>query len=556
MSDTGALNDRWGRTLISALAAAGVRRVVISPGSRSTPLALPALRHGGLDARVVVDERSAAFFALGLAKAEKMPTALIATSGSAVANWYPAVVEADMARVPLLLISADRPPELQDCGANQTMDQIKLFAGHVRQFHQLPPAEAEAGWLAGLAARAVGETMGPLPGPVHLNVPLREPLVTSQPPLPASLPASAPLHLRATLAPAEDTLACLLGTLVGPRGAIVCGPEDFGNGFADAVVALARRIGVPIFADALSGLRFLGSADRLVLAHPDAVVRSVGDADWILRFGPMPVCRAVADFLGRCRGRPQVVVNPHSRVADPPGLATHLVAADPALLCTALASTFDAGPGWAEEAIESDRRASALADQACAGEQPFEGSVLRALAGALPASTPLFLGNSLAVRAADWFAGRSRHRLPTFGNRGLAGIDGNLSTFFGITAAAGPGVAVVGDITFQHDLGGLCLGRQSPGAIVVLDNGGGGIFDHLAQSALPEFDQGWLTPQCIDMAAAARVFGLEHRRTESTGQTVGAVLAALAEPTATIVQVPIDRGFSLARSRAFFTASK
>jgi 2-succinyl-5-enolpyruvyl-6-hydroxy-3-cyclohexene-1-carboxylate synthase len=236
------------------------------------------------------------------------------------------------------------------------------------------------------------------------------------------------------------------------------------------------------------------------------------------------------------------------------GLATHLLTADPQAVCARLASLFAPCAGWAEEAVRRDRQASALADAACRGEQPFEGSVLRALIAALPADTPLFLGNSLAVRAADWFGGRSRRRLRAFGNHGLSGIDGNLSTFFGVAAAAGPGVAVVGDLTLQHDLGALCLGRQAAGVVVVLDNGGGGIFDHLAQASLPEFEFAWSTPQDMDMAAAARLFGLRHVRAETISETVEAVLAALPHPVATVVQVPVDRGFSLTKCRAFFTA--
>ena len=241
----------WALALLDGLATAGVRRVVISPGSRSTPLTLAALRHPGLIPHVVVDERSAAFFALGLAKTEAAPVVVIAASGSAIANWFPAVVEANMGRWPLILLSADRPPELHDCGANQTMDQIGLFGSHVRAFHQLPPAETETGWLAALAARAVSASRGPLPGPVHLNIPLREPLVP-----PAALPPAtgAPKRVEALasrLIPATETIAAIGTVLSSGRGAIVCGSDDLGTGFHQAVIDLGERLQVPVFADIL-----------------------------------------------------------------------------------------------------------------------------------------------------------------------------------------------------------------------------------------------------------------------------------------------------------------
>jgi 2-succinyl-5-enolpyruvyl-6-hydroxy-3-cyclohexene-1-carboxylate synthase len=547
------LNYRWGCALLAGLAASGVRRVVVSPGSRSTPLTLAALRHPAVDCRVVLDERSAAFFALGLAKAERTPAAVIATSGSAVANWYPAVVEADLAKVPLVLLSADRPPELQACGANQTMDQIKLFAGHVRHFHQLPPAEADAAWLSGLTARAIDQSLAPLPGPVHLNVPFREPLVPASADT-AEDPPTPPVRLGADAVPADAALAALEGLAAGRRGVIVCGPEDLGDGFAPALSKLAARLGVPVLADALSGLRFSGQASPLILAHPDAVVRTLPAADWVLRIGPLPVTRGLTEYLQRCRGRPQVVLTAHGRAADPLGTASHWLTADPLTTVDRLAGCLPARTGWAPEVVERDRRAAALAEAVCADERPFEGSLLRALAAALPEDTVLFLGNSLPVRAAEWFAGRSRHRLRPFGNRGLSGIDGNLSTFFGVAAARGRAVAVVGDLTFQHDLGGLRLGRQAGGVIVVLDNGGGGIFDHLPHTVLPEFDAGWLTPQEIDMAAAARAFGVAYCRAATISQAVAAVAESLDRPGAAIVHVPIDRGFSLDRSRSFFSA--
>lgn len=550
MSGDAEITFRWAWALLDGLAAAGVRRVVLSPGARSTPLSLAALRHPGLATHVVVDERSAGFFALGLAKADGWPVALIATSGSAIANWFPAVAEANMARQPLILLSADRPPELHDCGANQTMDQIGLFGRHARAFHQLPPAETETGWLAALAARAVATSRGPLPGPVHLNIPLREPLVPAEAAMPAPGRPQRREELPSCRLPAAETVATLDRLLAAGTGAIVCGTDDLGAEFHRAVVDLAERLRVPLFADILSGVRTTGSGETTILAHPDRVARTAPPADWVLRFAGWPVSRAMADWLGRGGGNPQVVVADHPRPADPGGTASHVVQADAASLCRMLTAG-PAAPGWLETILELDRAADRAAAELCGGDHPFEGTLLRRLMRSLPPGTPLFLGNSLTVRTAEWFCGRSPAPLRLFGNRGVSGIDGNLSTAFGLAAALGAAVAVVGDLALLHDLNALALGGVNRLVMVVLDNGGGGIFDHLPQAALPEYEEGWLTPQRLSPTAAAQAFGLHHVRAEGVGQAVNAVLSALERPGATLIHLAVDRAASLATCARF-----
>lgn len=548
MSDSARRNYRWAWALLDGFAAAGVRRAVVSPGSRSTPLTLAALRHPQLAVQVCVDERAAGFFALGLAKAEAVPVILIATSGSAVANWLPAVVEADMGAVPLVLLSADRPPELQDCGANQTMDQIGLFGRHVRAFHPLPPAEDDSGWLAAFTARLVAQALGPLPGPVHCNVPLREPELVD-PLLRLAATARAPQRLCAVWQPTEETLTALQGIIARGPGAIVCGPQDLGEAARTAILDCARRLNVPVFADVLSGLR-CGVDAAHVLRHPDSVARSAPAPAWLLRLGGAPVSRAVNDWVARCTGAAQVVAGAQPRLADPDGTATHVLYAEPAALCRALRGA-PAAETWLRQFAARDAAAHEAAAAICAGERPFEGAVLRALLPALPARTPLFLGNSLSVRAADWFAGTTVAPLRLFGNRGVSGIDGNIATACGIAAALGPSVAVVGDLAFLHDLGALTLGRHCPLTVVLLDNGGGGLFEHLPQAALPEFEQGWLTPQDLDPAQAVGAFGLGYTRADSVTAAIEAIRSALASPYLHLVHIPIERAYSLARIRTF-----
>jgi len=505
MADTGTLNFLWSQHLVAGFVAAGVRHAVMSPGSRSTPLALALLRQPRIACEVVLDERCAAFFALGLAKATRMPVLLLATSGSAPANWLPAVVEASQSGVPLLLLSADRPAELHGCGANQTIDQLALFGPHVRARHALDaPHEGFApAWLHALAARACAQASGPLPGPVHLNQPFREPLLPAGdcPPLEILPP------LRVTPpdgAPDAAAVRELARRIAGRPGAIVCGELPASPGFAEAQAALAAQFDCPVLAEPLSGLRF-GPHDRsrLCVRYGDWLPAAPA-GEWLLRFGAFPVTKTLQEYVARPRAV-HALVDPWPRWNDPAHRLTDLFHADPAAFCRALLAErpMPAEPAW--RAALAEREAAAdLAD-----------SPIAALIAAMPDGTPLFVGNSLAVRDLDRASGSAGKRLPIHANRGASGIDGNLSTALGIAVASGRVAALVGDLTCQHDIGGLALAAKRDAVIVVINNGGGGIFEQLPQRALPEFERGWKTPQNIDFAHAARAFGLSFQRAGS-----------------------------------------
>lgn len=549
-SNSAALSVLWAAALIDGLVRAGLRRAVISPGARSTPLTLAALRRPELQCHIIVDERSAGFFALGLARAEKIPAALIGTSGTAIANWAPATCEADAAGAPLILLSADRPPELHDCGANQTMDQIGLFGGHVRAFHQLPPPEPDVGWLADFAARVFARALGPLPGPVHVNVPLREVLAdTPHGVEPAPAPTPARFEGRARLEPRQ--LAALSAAMAG-RGLIVCGPQDFGAGFHDAVAALALRLNVPIVADLLSGLRFGRNDAAMILRHPDAVARQAPSFDWVLRFGPAPVGKAINAWLAGQRGTTHIVVAPDGRPRDPDRLATHWVGADPTDLCLALcALVAPAQAAPTEGCAARDAEAAQRAEKLLGPAEMFEGALLRALFAAAPENATLFLGNSLTIRMAEWFGGAGAKKLNFFGNRGLSGIDGGVSTACGLAAARGRVFAALGDLAFLHDLNALALVRDLPLTLLVFDNGGGGIFDHLPHSALPEFERGWRTPQNFDMAALAKAFGSPYHEANSLAEARQALEQSLASTGPMVIRAVIDPRLSHELCRQF-----
>jgi 2-succinyl-5-enolpyruvyl-6-hydroxy-3-cyclohexene-1-carboxylate synthase len=513
MNDTGTLNFLWSQVLVAGFVAAGVTHAVISPGSRSTPLALAILRQPGLQCTVAVDERSAAFFALGVAKASRRPVLLLATSGTAPANWLPAIIEASQAGVPLIAISSDRPPELQGCGANQTIDQRALFGSHVRASHLLgtPEDGFDPAYLQHLAARLCEQACWPHPGPVHINQPFREPLLpsiaTSTPCPPGKIVVSRP-----ELRPSEDDIRALSEGISGRPGVIVCGELPPENGLAEALTALASHLACPILAEPLSNLRF-GPHDRshlcirynLWLAESQTAMAL--RAEWVLRVGAFPVTRHLQNYVTSSSAI-HALVDPWPRWSDPTHRLTHLLRADPLAACRALlaAAPAAAPAGWLKRFMDID--SAAHPDNAAKGH-------IAALLDELPANTPLFVGNSLAIRQLDSASGSGENPLAFYGNRGASGIDGNISTALGIAAVHGCVVALLGDLTCQHDLGGLALARGRDAIIVAVNNGGGGIFDFLPQIALPEFEQGWRTPQQISFEHAALTFGLGYAKADS-----------------------------------------
>src|SRR5437763_6746136 len=506
--------------LIDELAQAGVQHACICPGSRSTPLALCLAEHAAITRWVHVDERSAAFFAVGLAKASGTPVALVCTSGTAAANFLPAIVEARYGRVPLLVLTADRPPELRDNGAPQAIDQIHLYGGNVKWFVEMPlpdAAEPTLRYLRATAARAVATAMEGPAGPVHLNLPFREPLV---PPSPDFLPhAGTEARSEDTEKPScspclrddhhvvvagprvapQETVADLARSLAAtPRGLIVCGPQS-DPALAAAVTRLAAALGYPVLADPLSGVRCGRHSGAYVLDCYDAVLRDERAAaltpDVVLRFGATPTSKALLTFV-RGVGR-HVLVDGDGGWRDPVALAGEILHADAALLCAALVDEVAnrsalraldrcAGdPAWAERWLTSDRRArGAIAAYLEQLGEPFEGKVFAELAEMLPDGATLYAGNSMPVRDLETFFAGSRRDVRFLSNRGANGIDGVVSSALGASAAlreadavplsraqvggvlhapAGvraPLVLVIGDLSFYHDLNGLLAARR------------------------------------------------------------------------------------------------
>ena len=560
-NDIAAANIHWALTLIDGLVSAGLTRAVISPGSRSTPLALACEYHPAVSTHVVLDERCAAFFALGLAKVDNAPVAVVGTSGGAPANWLPAVIEADYGAVPLILLSADRPPELQECGANQTVDQIRLFGGHVRFAFNFGVPETAVSALRHVAWRArqsVDKSRWPMPGPVHLNVPLREPLVPAViPEFALTRTGKAAVYPR--LIPPGHEITRLAGELSGLPGIIVCGAQTYPDGFPVAVAALAARLNCPLLADPLSNLRF-GRHDRSrILTRYDTFLRNRDFSDghrpaWVLRFGAQPVSQSLQRYLAAQDAAHHTLIDPHGRQTDPLHLSADIFHVDSAALCEALAgeSISAASPDWMTDFADWEKRA------AVCQTPPIEAEVVRILLDSLPADATLFSGNSMPIRDLDSFSGSAEKPLRIFANRGASGIDGNLSTALGIAAStlkkSGKVVALLGDLTCCHDSGGLLAADGRDVVFVVLNNGGGGIFGYLPQAGLESFERLWLAPTGLDFGKMAALYGLAFQRVTQAQDFNAALAQALTEPGAQMIEVLVDRKESQLRHHNYWDA--
>lgn len=566
----------WTDVVVAALAEAGVVGCVVSPGSRSTPLVTALARHGRLPVSVIIDERAAAFYALGAARATGRPVALVCTSGSAPGHYLPAVIEAAMAEVPLVVLSADRPPELQDAGASQTIPQTRLFGDQVRLAADLGPPTADALALRAVRRRvvqAVTTASGPLPGPVHLNVPLRKPLEPIAPSTAAEqalaaearrLTALPPAAQPPVLAPAPAMVAELAQAIAAePRGLIVAGalPESFAV-VRDELLALAAAVGYPVLAESGSQLRLTPRpADLVAIDRADLVLsawqrRSPDEArpQLVLQLGAEPVASGWHTAASQLTARAQRWVLAR-RWQDPTSTA-RVVLGDPAMTIAALRAALDGStlaprpPAYRAAWTTAQREAAAALDAAIVR---FPDSEVAALGAALAAcrelaaagrAPRLVLGNSLPVRVADWIAAEWPAPVAVQTQRGASGIDGALAGAAGATWDGRPVLAVIGDVTFAHDAGSLALlaSARAPLALVVLDNSGGRIFDHLpvAHAGLPQddYERFFTTAPRLDPVAVARGFGVRAEVVRPADLTA-VVRAALAAPGATLIHVPV-----------------
>ncbi len=552
----------WSQLFVNALAQSGLTAVIIAPGSRSTPLTLAFHAHPGVTVYPHLDERSAGFFALGMALATDKPAALVCTSGTAVANFLPALIEAKMSHVPLLALTADRSHELRHSGANQTIDQVKIYGDQVLWSVDMPVPHADAPELVlrhvqTTAARAYAAANRLVKGPVHVNFPFRkplEPVISEQ--YSVFSEQLADNHSQFTIHNSQFTIqhGRLLPTHTQinqltailnqhPRGLIVCGPRCPGGEFVTAVTALAQRVGYPILADPLSGVRFgareletgewrlEGDSEQSPISNLQSPLPIVGgyetflqaELDWpepevIIRFGAVPLSKWLNVYLDRIRPAHRIHIRANGVWADDSHRATWFLQAEETAVCHALIQSTPPRPNsvWARQVMGTETAVWQAIDQAMA-DSYFDGAIVADTLAHLPDGSILFIGNSLPARHLDQFGRPSAKRIQVFANRGASGIDGNLSTALGIAVAAGkPITAVLGDITFYHDMNGLLAARHAPPVtIIVINNNGGGIFRRLPISQHePPFTELFLTPHGLNFEHAARLYGLDYVRVD------------------------------------------
>jgi 2-succinyl-5-enolpyruvyl-6-hydroxy-3-cyclohexene-1-carboxylate synthase len=559
------------RALVDTLTALGVRHAVLAPGSRSTPLVLAlerASRAGKVVVHTILDERSAAFFALGLARAQGVPSLLVATSGSAGAHFAPAVIEASESGVPLVLITADRPPELQHVGAPQTTPQDQLFGSHTRWQATLPVPEAavSSGVYTTFAARAYERATAPKAGPVHLDAPYREPLwsAEAEAELDRRPPTRPPLALYAGARRLDEAALARLASELGQaeRGLIVAGPITERD-TPVALRALAEHLGWPLVADAASNARAEGSP--AVITRADAIVRSALPAltpDLVIKVGRAPSSRALHEWLGHVAADKVLLLDGGGDVVDHGHLARALVAADVADTAARLQAALPrrAGGPWLRAWQLAEQHAARVLD--APAPQLWEGAVAHTVARHLPPHALVHLGSGMPVRDFDGCSGSYPAGVRVLSSRGVNGIDGAASTAAGLWEAAAASaaargerppvlVALIGDLTALHDVAGLRLLAGRRVVLVVVDNGGGGIFEFLpiAQHARA-FERHFLTPQPDDLLAVARALGLDVAEATDASALGAALAVALESPRPTVLRVPVDRRANVDTHRA------
>ncbi|HTA98797.1 MAG TPA: 2-succinyl-5-enolpyruvyl-6-hydroxy-3-cyclohexene-1-carboxylic-acid synthase [Solirubrobacteraceae bacterium] len=559
---------------VDELARCGMQDACTSPGSRSTPLVLSLAREQRLRCHSHIDERCSGFFALGLAKASGLPVAIACTSGTAVAELLPAVVEAHEARVPLIVLSADRPPELRELGAGQTIDQLKIFGGFAKWFFEVGTHEADSGrlrWMRTLACRAWWTALEGRPGVVHLNFPLREPLVRDElPEAPGEgRPDGRPYVIRpaqrwemdpeTALAPGAipnspvNTLLELVRSC--RRGVLVAGRHERGTPLGHAAARFCELLGWPLLADPMSGARRGDAA----VAHYDALLREPGfvrehTPDFVMRVGDLPVSKPLRTWLAGLTETPQLKLDPEGAWQDPASVLSSSLALEPAAALSALTDMLEGSTAPDSDWLASWRSADELTAEAILGVLAASGcgepSVAAELGVLLPEEATLFVASSMPVRDIETFWPVRPDPPRVLCNRGANGIDGTVSSAFGAAAASrDPVVLLIGDVALAYDMSALLAARRLDLklTIVLINNEGGGIFDFLPVAGSPMaltddvYTRHIATPTGLDFAAAAKLYGLDHEAVQDVATFRAALERALASPHSTIVECRTQR---------------
>ncbi|MBM7570909.1 2-succinyl-5-enolpyruvyl-6-hydroxy-3-cyclohexene-1-carboxylic-acid synthase [Aquibacillus albus] len=550
---------RYVANFVDELYKSGLTDVVISPGSRSTPLAMTFAEYPSITHWVNMDERSAGFFALGMAKQENKPVALVCTSGTAAANYYPAIVEAYYGRVPLLVLTADRPHELRDVGAPQAIEQLNMYRDYVKWFHEMSLPDMSPSllnYVRSKAARAYYTAGNENPGPVHLNFPFREPLLPdfSVPQLWGDDKKQETFHHlmdgeRKLTTEQLDSLASQLREF--DRGLIVCGPQVDCN-LGDRIAALAEEWNLPVLADPLSQLRAGHHSKANIIECYDAILKSKQIRDqlspeFIIRFGAMPVSKPYLLFVKEKPSIVHYVVEPNSGFREPAGIEAQFIFADPAQLCRDLVQnrnhSYD--KSWLQIWKSLNEQAKQLLLEEKESNKLTEGHVVKYLADAVPIQSTLYVGNSMAIRDVDTFFMNTNKQMKVIGNRGANGIDGLTSSALGAAAHGEHVTLLIGDLSFYHDLNGLLVAKHYNLSltVVLVNNNGGGIFSFLPQANEDDkhFEVLFGTPLDIDFKHIIGMYKGDYYKPQSWEQFTDVLRESYNQSGVTIIEIETDR---------------
>lgn len=552
---------------VDKLVKTGVKDVVISPGSRSTPMALLMAEHPQLKTYINIDERSAAFFALGIAKASRLPVALLCTSGTAAANYYPAVIEAKLSRVPLIVLTADRPHELRDIGAPQAIDQIHLYGEHVKWFSEmaLPEGNVEMIDYAKVnAARAVTTALQAPAGPVHLNFPFREPLMPKLDPSPflANTDDSDDQIVleRGNLQLNEQTYESIAKQLSDQEGVIICGVIDKPT-FVPAVIKLAEKLNYPIIADPLSQLRSGEFPHEHIIDSYDAMLRDERTCEYltpsvVIRFGGMPVSKPLTRWLKNLRHANHYIVDGGHGWRDPGKMATHMIACDETAFCKNVAANIERreeANNWLTKWKKINEIAKREVKIAVEKEDHLEeGKVAADIIRHLPHGSTLFVGNSMPIRDVDTFFHSNKKNVRILGNRGANGIDGVVSTSLGASIYEQQMYLMIGDLSFFHDLNGLHAAKTYGIhlTILLINNNGGGIFSYLPQAEDPKhFEMLFGTPLDLQFKHAVDLYGGNYQKVNSLKELHRALNEAPKQKGINVIEIPTNRQENVIKHR-------
>jgi len=562
-------NNFAAKVFIDQLISLGVTHACISPGSRSTPLTYALSENRRIKSFIHFDERSSAFFALGLAKATEEPVIVITTSGTAVAELYPAIIEAYMQRVPLIVCTADRPPELIGTGANQTINQRNIFKNHIRWFKDLGlPLLSKSGlqYFQKVAIKAFQKSLIDDKGPVHLNFPFRKPLEPSvftdevSKEIFSLKPQKVIQNKTNEVSVRSRAISKLVDELESQkRGLIIVGPMDYNQNSIVQIKKLSALLKYPILADGLSQLRFgVTEKDKNVLCNSNFFLQvksfiDENDPEIILQFGRTPTSSALEKFLTETKAN-RYLINQYGDKFDPSRNAKKIFSIDPKVFCEGIVSRlkskkFNRGKSaWQNKFVKAEGTCEKIKLKYLDKPALNEPSIILETINTIPSGSHIFIGNSLPVRDLDHFLSNTAKKLTIYFNRGASGIDGVTSSALGIAAGKKHTFLITGDLSFLHDLGALSLASKysAPLTIVLINNNGGGIFESLpiakSEKIIKEY---FTTPHNLNLSEIVKSFGISYSLINNRAKLKNHILKSLTKKSTSVLEVKTDAGKSV-----------